>query len=99
MPKPDALRAAYRAFMDQPVDPRHPWYVPLLGAEPGQDPIRKLAVRIGLMSSESVHLLTGFRGNGKSTQLLRLQQELEEQGHTVFLVDMLDWMMVSKPVE
>jgi hypothetical protein len=96
----EALSAAYPAFTDETdVDPKHPWYVPLLGSESRPDPIHRLAVRLNLMTSESVHMLTGFRGNGKSTQLRRLQQELESAGHTVFLIDMLDWMMVSKPVE
>ena len=49
--------------------------------------------------SESVSLLTGFRGNGKSTELLRLKKLLEESGSTVFLVNMLDYLLMTKPVE
>jgi hypothetical protein len=76
----------------------HRYYVPLLGDDPVKDPILQLASQIDFAGSESVHLLTGFRGNGKSTQLRRLKHLLEGRGHTVFLVNLLDWMMMSQPV-
>ncbi|MCI5139806.1 MAG: hypothetical protein D3922_15670, partial [Candidatus Electrothrix sp. AR1] len=64
-----------------------------------KDPVRRLWQRIDVSSSESVNLLTGFRGNGKSTELLRLKEMLEESGCTVFLVNMLDYLLMTKPVE
>jgi hypothetical protein len=47
----------------------------------------------------SVNLLTGFRGNGKSTELRRLKWRLEEQGCVVALIDMANYMLFTKPVE
>lgn len=92
--------AAYRSLRSQvEVRPGHPWYVPIVEADPGRDPILSLKKRILFEESESVHLLTGFRGNGKSTQLRRLQDLLEKEGCTVFRIDLLDWMLMSTPVE
>jgi hypothetical protein len=54
--------------------------------------------RIDLAESESVNLLTGFRGNGKSTELRRLKKMLENNGCQVFLVNMLDYMFMTKPL-
>ena len=100
--RPTALRDFYRAFSGEnarPVEPTHPYYVPILEQEPAKDPILKLQTRIEWEVSDSVSLLTGFRGNGKSTQLLRLRDLLQKRGCRVFLVDMLDYLITSKPLE
>jgi len=81
-----------------PLEPGHRFYVPLQEAA-GTDAILELRTRIRFASSESVNLLTGFRGNGKSTQLRRLKGLLEEDGCKVFLVDMFSYMFMVKPVE
>ncbi len=81
------------------LDPGDSYYVDILERSLSRDPIRALADSISLASSESVNLLTGFRGNGKSTQLRRLKQLLEEQGCTVFLVDMQRYVLLTKPIE
>lgn len=67
-------------------------------ATPEKDPILALWKRIDLAESESVNLLTGFRGNGKSTELLRLKSMLEKNGCRVFLVNMLDYVLMTKPL-
>ena len=96
------LRAFYQSFSgkgESALEPDDPHYVPLLEGN-GNDPIKDLYQRIDLAVSESVHVLTGFRGNGKSTQLKRLKKMLEEQsGCAVFLVNMLDYMLMTKPVD
>lgn len=43
--------------------------------------------------------MTGFRGNGKSTELRRLRNKLEEAGCQVFLVNMLDYVLMTRPLE
>ena len=62
-------------------------------------PILQLQQRILLAESESVNLLSGFRGNGKSTELRRLKQDLENNGCYVVLVDLLDHVLTTKPIE
>ena len=57
-----------------PTEPDHPWYVPIHADDPAKDPIPRLWQRFDLAESASVHLLTGFRGNGKSTELRRLRK-------------------------
>lgn len=98
----EELKTFFQALSGEnarPLDPDHPFYVPVLEATPEKDPILDLIARIEWASSESVNLLTGFRGNGKSTQLRRLKKSLEEAGCRVVLVDMLDYVLMSKPVE
>ncbi len=98
----DPLRTFYKTLEgegEKPLTPDHPYYVNILGATPEKDPVRRLWQRINYAGSESVSLLTGFRGNGKSTELRRLKKLLEDDGCTVFLVNMLDYLLMTKPVE
>ncbi len=46
-----------------------------------------------------MNLLTGFRGNGKSTQLKRLKGLLEQDGCHVVLVDMTQYVLMTKPLD
>ncbi len=92
-----ALNTEIRLLEDDPNDPR---YVEILQRMPkSKDPIERLRRKILFEESESVNLLTGFRGNGKSTELRRLKWRLEEQGCVVVLVDMANYMLFTKPVE
>jgi len=99
--EPLDLEAFYKSLDGKnalPLEPGSPFYVPI-HTDRAKDPILELRTRIKYTASESVHLLTGFRGNGKSTELRRLKKLLEDQGNKVFLVDMLDYMIMTKPVE
>ena len=101
MPKNDPIKELYRSLSGKgalPLSPDDPYYVPIHESTPEKDPILSLWNRIDLAESESVNLLTGFRGNGKSTELKRLKKKLEESGCRVFLVDMLDYMLMTKPL-
>ena len=72
----------------------------ILRATPEKDPILELWRRLHWAESESVNLLIGFRGNGKSTELRRLKKRLEEQsGAKAFLVDMADFLSMNMPPE
>lgn len=98
----DPLSKLYKSLTGRgalPLEPDDPYYVPILEATPESDPILALWQRIDLAESESVHLLTGFRGNGKSTELLRLRSMLERDGCQVFLLNMLDYVLMTKPLE
>jgi len=82
-----------------PLGPDDKEYVPILQDMPEKDPILKLFWRISMAESESVDLLTGFRGNGKSTELKRLKKLLEDDGALVVLVDMTQYIHMTKAVE
>ena len=82
-----------------PLTPDSDFYVEILQHNPSGDPILQLQQRILLAESQSVNLLSGFRGNGKSTELRRLKQSLEERGCYVVLVDLLDYVLTTKPIE
>lgn len=101
-PSTDHARKLYQALSGAgalALEPDDPAYVPILEGLEEKDPILRLALRIELAQSESVDLLTGFRGNGKSTQLRRLKRHLQEQGCHVFLVDMIEYVFMTKPIE
>ena len=96
------LKTFYQALSG--LDPlelgeKDPRYVPILQAHAEKDPILKLAQRIEFAASESVSLLTGFRGNGKTTELYRLKAQLQDAGCTVFRLDMDDYINSTQPVE
>lgn len=94
------LQAFYKALGGRlPLEPTNPYYVPIFEHDPKKDPIERLRLRITLAESQSVNLLTGFRGNGKSTQLRRLKKLLENDGCYVVLVDMTQYVLMTKPPE
>jgi len=98
----DAPALLYKSLIGdgaKALDPDSPYYVEILQAEPEKDPILNLWQRITLEDSESVNLLTGFLGNGKSTELRRLKKYLQQDGCEVFLIDMFDYLLTTKPLE
>jgi len=102
MPAHDPLKMLYKSLTGKgalPLEPDDDYYVPILEKAPESDPILALWQRIDLADSESVNLLTGFRGNGKSTELRRLKRMLEEHSDCrVFLVNMLDYVLMTRPI-
>lgn len=82
---------------DRPLSPDDPFYVPYLTG-PG-DPIAHLAQQIEWRDAAGIYLLSGHPGCGKSTELRRLKNVLEERECSVFLIDMLGYMNMSTPVE
>lgn len=101
-PESDPLRSFYQTLTGKgglPLNPDHPYYVDIHGHTPAKDPILQLYQRIIFAESESVNFLTGYRGNGKSTELRRLKSKLEADGCRVILVNMLDYLLMTKPPE
>ena len=97
----DPIKKLYKCLTGKgglPLEPNDPYYVPILEATPEKDPILSLWNRIDMAESESINLLTGFRGNGKSTELLRLKSMLEESDCQVFLVNMQEYVLMTKPL-
>ena len=97
------LKRFFQNLLDQSLDPSDPSekrYVPLYKAPElvDEDPVDLLADAIE-WTSESVQLLSGYRGTGKSTELKRLKARLEESGYLVFLCDVEDYLNLSTPID
>ena len=81
-------------------DPEHnPRYVPRLADMRGGDPVERLYQHIKLSNSSSASLLTGFRGNGKTTELFRLKARLERDGAHVIYVDLDNYVHDAQPLD
>ncbi len=94
------LREFYNRLQDRPLEPDDPFYVPFVQQAVGQsDPIQDLSTKITWSPSQSVHLLTGHRGSGKSTELRRLRKLLQNEGCVVFLCDMSKFINMTTPIE
>ena len=94
------LKRFFQSLSDQPLDPSDERYVPLY-EDPGladEDPVKLLADGIE-WTSESVQLLSGYRGTGKSTELRRLKARLEKSGYLVFLCDVEGYLNLSTPID
>jgi len=92
------LKEFYNNLESAPLEPSDPFYVEFFN-RPSGDTIKNLFTQISWSDAASIHLLTGQRGSGKSTELRRLKQMLEDDGCVVFLVDMLNYMNMTTPVE
>lgn len=92
------LTTLYQNLDDRALEPIDDYYVPFV-EESDDDPIAELNWRISSSVSESVSLLTGQRGSGKSTELRRLKSMLEDGGCEVFLCDMRDYLNLDSPVD
>jgi hypothetical protein len=94
------LKEFYNRLADRPLEPTDAFYEPFVESMSSEmDPIDALATRILWSGAASVNLLSGQRGNGKSTELRRLRHILREAGCEVFLCDMRDYMNLTTPVE
>jgi len=94
------LEAFHKTLVDRPLPPGDPYYVGYLEARgPHKDPVARLAQHVELADGATVQLLSGQRGTGKSTNLLRLEKKLSDLGCIVFYCDMDDYLNLTKPVE
>lgn len=98
MNRKEQLRALSANLKDRPLSPDHEFYVDFL-AQSGDDPIAVLADRILLDDGQSTHLLSGPRGTGKSTEMRRLRDLLQNAGHSVLYCDMEDYLNMSDAPE
>ena len=62
------------------------------------DPVRAMAKRIDRAQLDSVQLLSGCRGSGKTTELHRLRLLLEKDGYIVFVTDIIDFLNPAQPI-
>lgn len=97
----DFLRTLFQQLIDQPLEPADPRYVPLYRDRRlhADDPVELLARGIEWTPRQSVQLLSGFRGTGKSTELRRLKLQMQKSGYLVVLCDIEDYINLSTPID
>lgn len=92
-----------QALEDVPIRQGDARYFPFheaAGEPRGDDPIRSLRGTIQMRSAKSTcQLFGGFRGSGKSTELLRLKALLDADGYPVFFVEGWQYINLHKPLE
>lgn len=67
--------------------------------EPSRDPVTRLYDGIDLGGPESLQLVAGFRGTGKSTEFSRLHTRLAREGSRVVRIDLDEWLAMHTPIE
>lgn len=93
-------REFFRALSDRPLNllnaEERALYVDL--HEPGHSPIDRLFDGIDLAGTESVQLVTGFRGTGKTTGFSELERRLWEAGFWVIRIDLDGYVGHYSPI-
>lgn len=100
----DVSRAELRSWLSQlttdPIDPYREGesrYVAL--EDSGRDAVDSIFSRISLSMSMTTQLLSGPEGSGKTTELHRLQGMLRDDGYTVVLVQISDYVNQSSEID
>ncbi len=93
------LKRVYQSLADRPLEPGDPFYEPIYQRPEAEDPVAMLKTRISRTDVESLHLFSGFRGTGKTTELLRLGAKLEQQGYLVLYANALEYLSGSEEVD
>lgn len=98
----DKLKQAYRSLQDKALEFGSHLYFPIYEHPElaPSDPVAELARGIEFAFQETCQLFSGFRGTGKSTELLRLKHRLQQDAHTkVVLCDMQSYLNLNSPVD
>ncbi len=91
------LKEFLKSIKERPLEPENPFYVQHFQKN---DPIQRLYNHITRDDdTQSVALLSGFRGNGKSTELRRLRSKLEQVDYVTLLCDIEPFFNVHEPVD
>lgn len=93
------LKTLHRRLTDEPLHPGSPYYEPLHQGNIQDDPVARMFTSIAFTPVESIQLFSGFSGSGKTTELLRLKQRLERNGHFVVYANALDYLNPAEPVD
>jgi hypothetical protein len=106
MTEPHATPQEIATAIFQNVDPRKALsandsrYVDLYELRSEVDPKRKLLNTLLLSGNESLQFFSGFRGSGKSTELLRLKNQLHHQhDYNVFYADAARYIGPNEPLD
>jgi hypothetical protein len=95
-------RKFYESTEDREIEPNSPFYIPLYDHDKNlthSDPIRAIARKIALSRTPGLALLSGHTGCGKSTELLRLRQELAAERTVAFIIDITEYLNIDMPVD
>lgn len=94
-------RQFYRAVTPQSLSPGHKFYVPIYEQEGAdEDPIALLQNQIEMCTDNtSAHLLSGYRGSGKSTELQRLAQSLNSDGFLTVSTNIEKYVNTAVPID
>lgn len=79
----DVLKQIYNIFQPEPLPAGSPLYVDCKAVRGGSNVLVELGKTVQMSDIPTCQLYTGHRGGGKSTELLRLQQDLNRKGCTV----------------
>ena len=80
----DLLKRLFNAFKPfEPLKPGSPVYVDCREVRGDGDVITDLATNIEYSDNNTCQLYAGHRGAGKSTELLRLKEHLENNGYFI----------------
>jgi len=79
----DLLDEMYNAFAPTPLQPGDPAYVDCRAVRGDEDVVEDLGRTVRRSHSFTYQLYSGYRGSGKTTELLRLKKDLEDRGHVV----------------
>lgn len=93
-------KTIYNAFdpeQEQPVVEGDDRYVPIYPE--ASDPIVELHDKVRFKKTGGIHLFSGCRGSGKTTQLNRLKKRLSAEGYYVVTIDALEYLNPAEPVE
>jgi hypothetical protein len=83
LPPATKLKDAYNSVKLDPLESSDPRYVDCSPARGGEDVVRFLSLRIENSTRPIAQLISGHRGCGKSTELKRLVNDLENKGYLV----------------
>ncbi len=95
----DNLKTLYNVLADRVLEPGDAAYVDTFNRDPQHDAVEEIATEIDWQSGGGVSLFTGQRGTGKSTELQRLKQRLEQLSVVAFYVDLSEYLLLTKEVE
>ena len=106
MPTQSDFQQMFQALkLESPVGPTDPVYLDYFSKlehyHIDSDPIAELATSIKFTPNDAgaLHLLSGQRSSGKSSELLRLKQRLEADGFEVWLTDLDNILNTTEPLD
>jgi len=79
----DLLDEMYNAFTPTPLQPGDPAYVDCRAVRGDEDVVQDLGRTVRRSRDLTYQLYSGYRGSGKTTELLRLKKHLEDLSHVV----------------
>lgn len=97
------LKGIFQRLIDEPLKPDteryRQLYQPIYENSECEDPVQLLQTYVEFSAVESLQLFSGFRGSGKTTELLRLKKQLEQEGFIVLYTDAIDYINPSEEID